>query len=104
MQQLLEKLEGDLERVGFVLKDGEVVEVTNHSETPEVAFRVSMEDIEKYENDAIATWHTHPGSSKNLSVSDFYTFLSWPHLDHYIVGVNGVQRYYVDENGDLLCD
>ena len=100
-QTLLPKLEGPLERVGFILKSGEIVEVPNVCAKPEEGFDVSGEDIVKYADTSVATWHTHPGGNNNLSVSDFNTFLNWPELDHYIVGTNGVRRYYV-EQGEVL--
>lgn len=103
MQLLQQKLEGDHERCGFILKSGEIVEVQNRSDDPANSYKVSLEDIEKYEDEAAATWHTHPGGTKNLSVSDFYTFLGWPLWEHYIIAPNGVQKYYV-EDGELLVD
>lgn len=101
MPNLSDKFEGDEERCGFILKDGTIVEVANQSDDPKNAFRISLEDIETYEAEVCATWHTHPGGAKNLSVSDYRTFLQWSQWEHYIIGTNGTARYYV-EDGDLL--
>lgn len=83
------------ERVGFLLKDGKVVEVENIASDPLQAFQVSADDLLKYEGKAAATWHTHPGATRNLSVADYHTFLAWPELEHYIIGSNGVRHYQV---------
>lgn len=98
---LQDKYDPKVERVGFVLKTGEIVEVENVCVNPEEGFDVKGEDILKYALHAYATWHTHPKSDNNLSANDYETFLSWPDLDHFIVGTDGVRRYVV-EDGELL--
>lgn len=98
---LLSKLEGPNERVGFVLKSGEIVEVENVCDKPEEGFEVSTADLAKYINDICATWHTHPGKDSNLSMNDWYGFLNFPDLDHYIVGTDGVSHYRV-QNGKVI--
>ncbi|MES0134517.1 hypothetical protein NKJ88_06075 [Mesorhizobium sp. M0016] len=92
---------GDVERVGFVLKNGKVIEVQNICENPAEGFDVSGEDIALYALTARATWHTHPNASHNLSANDFNTFLNWPELDHYIIGNDGIRKYIV-EDGEVL--
>ena len=89
--------DGPHERVGFVLEGDEVVEVENIHADPENGFRVRGEDIAKYAMGAKATWHTHPGQSGNLSMEDYYTFLNWPELRHFIIGTDGVAEYYVED-------
>lgn len=96
--KLLPLFEGDKERVGFVLKDGSIVECENIAPEPEDSFDVAGEEIVKYCDDAVATWHTHPGAKSNLSVGDSNTFLLWPDLLHYIVGVDGVTCYAIKNN------
>lgn len=98
---LLKRFSGDVERVGFVLQTGKVVEVENICANPVEGFDVSGEDLVKYSSIAKATWHTHPGSDNNLSVSDYRSFLNWPKLEHYIIGTNGV-RCYIVENDEVL--
>lgn len=104
-QQLLESLqtlfEGDKERIGFVLKDGSIVEVENVCEEPTEGFDVKGEDIIKYAPIAAATWHTHPNEDSNLSANDYRTFLNWPELEHYIIGTDGVSKFVV-EDGEVL--
>jgi proteasome lid subunit RPN8/RPN11 len=100
----LEKLyKDDVERVGFILPRGKIIECTNISETPEKGFNVSDQDILKYGDDAVATWHTHPKADNNLSAMDMETFLVWSNLDHYIVGTNGVRKYVI-QDGEVLID
>ena len=85
------------ERVGFILEDNEIVEVMNISMSPEDSFMIRTEDILNYNEIAIATWHTHPNASSNLSHEDLVLIRNWPNLIHYIVGNDGVQGYTVDK-------
>lgn len=103
MQQLLDYYEGDNERVGFVLSDGSIVEVKNICHDPKNGFEVSGEDILKFHQDAVATWHTHPGAQSNLSVGDHDTYKMWPDLLHYIIGKDGISTYKV-VNGKVVKD
>lgn len=102
--KLLSKLTGDTERVGFVLKNGEIVEVENVCPEPNEGFEVKGEDILNYAPQAAATWHTHPGMTSNLSMNDYETFLEWPMLDHFIIGTNGVTKYVVEDDEVLIAD
>lgn len=101
MQQLLEFYEGNEERVGFVLKSGEIVEVMNICEKPEEGFKVSGIDLLRLTPHAQATWHTHPKADSNLSTDDWHAFLNYPELEHYIIGNDGLTKYVV-ENGAVL--
>jgi proteasome lid subunit RPN8/RPN11 len=98
MQALLEKLEGINERCGFILADGSIVEIDNVAPEPEHSFIARGEDILKYIDRVSATWHTHPGSSSNLSQGDAETFLFWPQCLHHIVGTDGVSTYRVENH------
>lgn len=91
------------ERVGFVLDTGEIVEVENQCGMPEDGFEVSGADLMKYEDRAVASWHTHPGSdyNANLTTADQQSFLDFPELRHYIVAQDGV-RCYVIENDRVI--
>lgn len=101
--KLAELLTGSRERVGFILPGDEIVEVENICEDPENGFDVAGADLLKYAENAIASWHTHPGQSANLSVEDLNAFRCWPQLAHYIIGTDGVRRYVVRE-GEVLAD
>lgn len=93
---------GTKERVGFLLPPkGKVVEVENICSDPENGFEVSAEDLVKYGETALASWHTHPGASSNLSADDFVAFLNYPNMKHYVVGMDGVKCYVV-ENGKVI--
>ena len=91
------------ERVGLILRSGEVIELVNISNTPNKAFAVAPEDMIKYEGSATATWHTHPESSSDLSGEDYIGFTMWPDFLHLIFGTEGVQGYLV-VNGAILKD
>lgn len=83
------------ERVGFILRDETIVEVDNIAPNPENGFSVRADDIIRYEDEAIATWHTHPNSLANLSAEDYVGFRNYPLLRHYIVGKDGIRCFVV---------
>lgn len=89
------------ERVGLILEGDEVIEVENVNEDQKTGFIVKAEEMMR--SNIIGTWHTHPGRSMNLSVADYYGFLNYPHLIHYIVGVDGIARYTV-KDGMVIND
>lgn len=101
LEKLLSKYDEEIEHIGFVLKNGKIVEVENICDKPEEGFEVKGEDIALYALTAKATWHTHPKADFNLSANDFNMFLNWPELDHYIIGNNGIRKYAV-EDGEVL--
>ena len=65
---------------------------------------MSPEDIIEHvlSEETVATWHTHPNETSVLSIGDYDTFTNYPHLGHYIVGKDGVQKYEVDQEGALI--
>jgi proteasome lid subunit RPN8/RPN11 len=91
----------DSERCGFVLKGGEVVEVINIAEEPEDNFEISAEDVARYEDQILASWHTHPRGSANLSQSDYYLFSQVPEWDHIIISKDELTHYYTDKSGQV---
>ncbi len=101
--RLLKFYNEDVERVGFVLPHGKIVEVDNIALDPKIGFDVSADDLITYGDDAVATWHTHPGASNNLSTEDMHTFLAWSNLDHYIIGNDGVRKYTVVDGEVLIA-
>lgn len=103
MNDLLDLLTPGNERVGFILKTGEIVEVDNVCDEPEDGFDVRGEDLLRYLPIATASWHTHPGTSSNLSVNDYETFLNHPNLDHFIIGDDGITKYVV-RDGVVIID
>jgi proteasome lid subunit RPN8/RPN11 len=100
-EKLLPYLNETHERVGFILKDGKVVEVENICEDTASGFEVKGTDILFYLDKAVATWHTHPGTTSNLSTHDHYAFRNFPNWKHYIVGTDGVACYVI-ENGAVI--
>lgn len=86
------------ERVGFI-KGQEIVEVYNISSDPSNTFIILGEDIINHALDpeTKASWHTHPGRSPNLSVTDYESFLNFPDLLHCIVGKDEIRVYRVED-------
>lgn len=101
---LLERWNAQVERCGFVLLDGEVVEVTNSHPDPASGFRMAAEDWERYRTLIAATWHTHPRTGANLSMVDYCLFLSQPEWAHYVVSRDTVRCYYVEGGKVLLYE
>lgn len=96
--------QGD-ERVGFILQDGAIVEVENIAVDPAEGFDIATEDLVTFGDLAVATWHTHPDESCNLSANDHQGFLWWPNLLHFIFGKNGLAVYQVSPEGRVVnCD
>lgn len=91
------------ERLGFILRSGEVVELPNSHDDPEQGARFLSDDLFEYlysgNFDVVATWHTHPSATCNLSGEDYIAFNNNPQVEHYIVGNDGVAKYFVDEKG-----
>jgi proteasome lid subunit RPN8/RPN11 len=104
MKSLSEFWNEHLERCGFVLSDGTVVEVPNIHEDPQFGFRVDPQEILRYEEQIVASWHTHPHGGPNLSMEDYRCFLDWPKWTHFIVHRGKVWAYYVEQNRVLLHD
>jgi proteasome lid subunit RPN8/RPN11 len=99
--ELLEFYAEGPERGGFIPKDGTIVELSNTSEDTE-SFQPDASEVIKHCDDALATWHTHPGASANLSVGDWESFIEWPALYHVIVGQNGEVRWYEIKRGGVV--
>lgn len=95
-------VDGGREACGFVLLTGEVVSVENQATDPLMDFEVSEADLEKYEALSSATWHTHPSTGCNLSVTDYACFLVFPHLSHYIFDGVRLAHYVVEEGFVIL--
>ena len=71
---------------------------------PRNGFQVSGDDLLRYDGQIVATWHTHPDASSNLSVGDYDSFMNWPEWRHYIAGDDGVAEYYVEDGALLRAD
>jgi len=85
------------ERCGLILKDGTVFQTPNVHENPVLGFRIPGEVLLANEAKMIGTWHTHPGKTSVFSQEDYFGFLNWPDLTHYIVGTDGVRAYRTDD-------
>lgn len=90
------------ERVGFIFKDGRLVEVPNCSPHPEDSFDVGADYLIAHEDDIAACFHTHPGASSELSSQDFFGFSANPDWVHYIIGCDGISAYAMDDHGRLV--
>jgi proteasome lid subunit RPN8/RPN11 len=104
MLQLCEYWGPQLERCGFILKDGSIVEMPNVHKDTQAGFKIAPEDILKYEEGVAATWHTHPVTGPNLSPEDYRCFLDWPNWSHFIVCRDKVWGYYVEVHRVLRYD
>ena len=97
--------ESGKERGGFITKDGMVVEVENVHSDKENFFMFSCDDLNKLEDeDVVATFHTHPGKSSNLSTDDYDSFVNWENLLHFIIGKDKITCYKVSERGTVIIE
>jgi proteasome lid subunit RPN8/RPN11 len=81
--------------VGFITNEGAIFEVDNLSKIPEITFQV--DDSQLLDPQNIAFFHTHPNDNCNLSIMDFLFFLRYPRLDFYIIGKDGIRKYWVTD-------
>lgn len=93
------------ERGGYITSDDLVFEVKNvHSDTKN-NFMFSCEDLDKLDQEnVIATFHTHPNKSSNLSKEDYDSFVNWEKLLHFIVGRDKITCYKVSEKGTVIIE
>lgn len=99
-QLLRDYLKGDTydeERCGLILKDGTIIETLNTHDEPLEGFRIDAAELLKHIDHCVASWHTHPYRTSQLSQEDYQGFRQWPKLSHYIVGEDGVRRYVVSK-------
>ncbi len=82
---------------------GHVHLVDNVHTEPEKGYRMDPVSALRLLNDQeiVATVHTHPNGTSNLSQEDYAGFSLWPDLAHYIVGNDGITHYWF-EDGLLL--
>jgi proteasome lid subunit RPN8/RPN11 len=100
MLNLKEYWDPHVERCGVILQDMTVVELSNLSPNPTEGFEMDIEQVLALK--PIATWHTHPKTSANLSAPDYLLYLQHPDLWHYIVGSAGETWCYFVEDGVVL--
>lgn len=91
------------ERIGFILKDGTVLEVANAHPTPATGACISADELAVYEGQASGFWHTHPGATCNLTIDDWRSFRDYPDHEHVIIGNNGIARYVVEDGEVIRC-
>ena len=92
---LKQKFSAGPERGGLVLNDGTVVELTNICSDPTQGFTPDLQELLPFVDRSVATWHTHPGATANLSSEDWETFVEWPDHLHAIAGTDGLRWYAV---------
>lgn len=78
---------GEPELCGLVLNDGTVIQLPNIHEEPVKGFHIDPQALLDHLEQAVGTWHTHPGRDPNLSEEDMAGFRQWPSLEHHIVGI-----------------
>lgn len=103
MDKLREFVGGTVERCGFILANGEIVEVPNQSIQAHNSFEVSDEDFLRYADQMVGTWHTHVNGVPNLSLPDYYTFMDFPDMEHWVVSEPATVCFRVRE-GHLMID
>lgn len=90
------------EKCGIILLDGTLIDCENTHVSPTEGFRIPAKLLVQHEDDLYGTWHTHPKDSANLSQEDYRGFTQWPRLRHFIIGIDGVRCFTVDD--DLIIE
>lgn len=85
------------ERCGVILMDGTIVNADNLHPEPERGFILPAKLLVENEDDLYGTWHTHPHDTANLSQTDYAGFAQWPRLRHFIIGVDGVRCFKLED-------
>lgn len=83
-----------VERCGTFDVNHKLIEVENRSKNPEFTFAFGIEDLE---DGPVASWHSHPTTTANLSIDDYRFFQAWPEMIHFIVGIDEVRCYQVQD-------
>ena len=91
-------------RCGFLLPGGIVIEVPNMAEDKFNSFVMADNDVIAWEAKAFASWHTHPGTTSNLSGEDYVASSGYPALKHIIIGSDGITCYSVSCSGAIIKD
>lgn len=91
-----------IEKCGLILRDGTILDVENIYPDPTEGFQIPAKDMIDNEDQMVATWHTHPGKTANLSEMDYNGFKQWPTLTHYVIGTDKVREFVVD--GELVVE
>lgn len=90
------------ERCGVILDDRTILEIPNIHPDPTKAFSMPSEALEAA--NVIASWHTHPTTTANLSVADYKAFHRWPRLRHYVVAATEIWCYGMSGDILVLCE
>jgi proteasome lid subunit RPN8/RPN11 len=65
----------------------------------------SCDDLDKLDDEnVVATFHTHPNKSSNLSKEDYDAFVNWEKLLHFIIGKDKISCYKVSERGTVIVE
>ena len=88
------------ERCGIVTVAGKIVKKVNRADDPTDNFEFRYEDLKS----AVATWHTHPNKSINLSIADYWFFMQWPKMLHFVVSQDNASCYVVVDGTVRVID
>lgn len=98
IQQMQEYWNPTVERCGLILQSGEIKELKNSSPTPHLDFIILADEYAPYAGETVATWHTHPRTSSNLSTQDYLLFQRQPQWLHLIAARDKVRAYFARDN------
>jgi len=92
-KKLRDRWDPQIELCGVISPKKRVRQTKNLSDTPESTFLFDGKDLEG----AIASWHSHPDGTANLSIADYRFFQSWPNQAHFIISSDEVRCYTVEK-------
>lgn len=100
MKDLFDYYEGEQERCGIII-EGAIFETPNVHPEPTEGFEIDPSVVVRYSDQISGIWHTHPSGSSVLSGADKSYMEMWPEVSHFVVGLDGITEYKV-ENGVVL--
>ena len=90
-----------IEHCGFIV-NGEIIEAENVAVDPTNHFEIKDCEVDKYLDQAQATWHSHTHDNPNLSLDDFLLFSQIRECYHFIVAQGRTWVYYTDIDGTIV--
>lgn len=92
----------ELEVCGTLSLGGLPKECENQAKEPAHDFEFALSELEA--EGVIGTFHTHPATSANLSIADYWFFRQWSQMVHFVISEEEVRCYVVASGSVRMID